>query len=78
MMTWQSLTRSNLWVGQEEIPFSSRLNCVAESSMLNKLNTVDILVCFISAWKADCWSKNRDYFLIQKRKMQRGISDKLL
>ena len=27
--------------------FSSRLDCVAESFMLDKLNTADILVCFL-------------------------------
>ena len=43
-MSWQSSTRSNLSVGQKELPFSSRLDCVAESFMLDKLNTVDILV----------------------------------
>ena len=47
LMSWQSSTRSNLWVGQKEKPFSSRLDCVTESFMLDKLNTVDILVCFL-------------------------------
>ena len=46
-MSWQSSPRSILWVCQKEVPFSSRLDCVAESFMLDKLNTVDVLVCFL-------------------------------
>ena len=47
LMSGQSSTRSNLLVGQKEIPFSSRLDCVTESFMLDKLNTVDIFVCLL-------------------------------
>ena len=58
LMSWQSSTRSNLWVGQNEIPFSSRLDCVADSFMLDKLNTIDILVCFLKCME--------DFLLVKK------------
>ena len=38
---------SNLWVGQKEILFSSRLDCVAEIFTSDMLNTVNILVCIL-------------------------------
>ena len=47
LMSWQSSTRSNLLVGQNEIPFSRRLDCVTESFVLDKLNTVDICACLL-------------------------------
>ena len=57
--------------GQKEIPFSSRLDCVDESIMLDKLSTVDILVSVHGRLLVgqEIW----DDFLVLKRGMQRII-----
>ena len=47
LMSWQCRTRSSLLVGQKDIPFSSRLDCVAVNFMLDRLDTVYLLVCFL-------------------------------